>query len=115
MRALRVAGTRVLEPLHRFSLELPADVLGPALALLGRLGALPGPPAARGDACLLAGEIPAARVHDLRLALPSLTRGEGVLESEFARYEVVRGPVPERARTGPDPLDREAYLRVVRR
>ena len=29
MRALRQAGTRVYEPLHRFRLELPAETLGP--------------------------------------------------------------------------------------
>ena len=40
----------------------------------------------RGAACVIEGEIPAARVHELRRQLPGLTRGEGVLESEFSRY-----------------------------
>lgn len=34
-------------------------------------------------ATVLKGQIPAARVHELQRRLPSLTRGEGVLESEF--------------------------------
>jgi ribosomal protection tetracycline resistance protein len=115
MEALRAAGTTVYEPLHRFALELPADALGPVLALLGRLGAVPEPPRTHGAVCVVDGEVPAARVDGLRRRLPALTRGEGVLESDFARYEVVRGPVPRRARTDDDPLDREAYLLRVQR
>ena len=44
----------------------------------------------------------------------ALTRGEGVLESAFDRYEPVRGAIPSRPRTDHDPLDREEYLRRVR-
>jgi ribosomal protection tetracycline resistance protein len=48
--------------------------------------------------------------------VPALTRGEGVLDSGFARYEPVRGPVPVRPHTDADPLDRKTYLlRVLRR
>jgi len=54
-------------------------------------------------------------VHDLERQLPTLTRGEGVLESVFDHYEPVRGPVPERARTDHDPLHRKEYLLAVRR
>ena len=53
----------------------------------------------RGAVCVVEGEIPAARVHDLQQRLPALTRGEGVLESAFDRYEPVRGPAPSRPRT----------------
>jgi ribosomal protection tetracycline resistance protein len=62
---------------------------------------------------MLEGEVPAARVDELRRLLPGLTRGEGLFESVFHRYEPVRGAPPSRARTGDDPLDREAYLRRV--
>jgi len=62
------------------------------------------------------GEVPAAKVHALQRMVPALTRGEGVLESAFARYEPVRGPVPSRPRTDHNPLDRKEYLlQVVRR
>ena len=59
---------------------------------------------------MVEGEIPAARVHDLQQQLPALTRGEGVLESAFDRYEPVRGPAPSRPRTDHNPLDRKEYL-----
>ncbi len=113
MEALRQAGTRVLEPVHRFALELPADALGPVLPLIGRLGGVPFAPALDGPACRLEGDIPAARVHELRRQLPGMTRGEALLESAFDRYEPVRGPAPSRPRTDDNPLDREEYLRRV--
>jgi ribosomal protection tetracycline resistance protein len=118
MSALKQAGTRVYEPMHRFHLELPADTLGPILPVLARLGAVPRTPAMRGSSCLLEGEIPAARVHELEQQLPALTRGEGVLESAFDRYQPVRGtmPIPTRPRSDHNPLNREEYLlHVVRR
>jgi ribosomal protection tetracycline resistance protein len=116
MSALRQAGTRVYEPMHRFHIEFPADALGTLLPALTRLRAVPGTPAMRGPAGTLDGEIPAARVHELELRLPSLTRGEGVLESAFDRYQPVRGPVPARPRSDHNPLDREEYLvQVLRR
>jgi ribosomal protection tetracycline resistance protein len=85
------------------------------LAALGRLRAVPDPPVMRGSTCLLDGEIPAARVHELTEQLPALTRGEGVLESVFDRYQPVRGTIPGRPRTDHDPLDRKEYLRRVQR
>ncbi|MGW2143083.1 GTP-binding protein [Nonomuraea bangladeshensis] len=111
MEALRRAGTVVCEPVHRFTLELPADTTGEVLPVLARLGAVP---RAQGPG-LIEGEIPAARVHELGQRLPGLTRGEGVLDSAFERYRPVRGPAPARPRLGHDPLDRKEYLLRVRR
>jgi ribosomal protection tetracycline resistance protein len=47
--------------------------------------------------------------------LPALTRGEGVLESAFDRYQPVSGAVPARPRTDHNPLDRKEYLLHVMR
>ncbi|WP_214325964.1 elongation factor G [Nonomuraea sediminis] len=110
MDALRQAGTRVCEPVHRFTLELPPDLLGTVLPALVRLGAIPQP-----SATGLEGEVPAARIHGLQLQLPTLTRGEGVLETAFDRYEPVSGPPQERPRTDHNPLDRKEYLLHVER
>jgi ribosomal protection tetracycline resistance protein len=97
MSAVERAGTIVCQPVHRFHLELPVDRLGPILSLLARLGAVPQPPSMRGSSCTLEGDIPAAHVHELRQQLPDLTRGEGVLESAFDRYEPVSGRMPTRS------------------
>jgi ribosomal protection tetracycline resistance protein len=117
MGALKRAGTVVCEPINHFHLEVPADTLGPVLAALARMRAVPQAQKMRGSSCALEGEIPAARLHDLEQRLPALTHGEGVLlERAFDHYEPVRGEIPTRPRTDHNPLDREEYLlRVARR
>jgi ribosomal protection tetracycline resistance protein len=115
MSALKQAGTMVYEPIHRFHLEVPPDTLGPLLPVLGRLRAVPQTPALRGSSCTLEGDIPAARVHELRQQLPALTCGEGVLECAFDRYEPVSGTIPTRPRFDQNPLNREEYLLHVAR
>jgi ribosomal protection tetracycline resistance protein len=110
MSALKEAGTVVYEPIHRFHLEAPADALGPLLPALARLRAVPQAPVIRGSSCTIEGEIAAAHVHRLRLELPALTRGEGVLECEFESYRAVSGAIPSRPRSDRNPLNREEYL-----
>ncbi|MFC8131779.1 GTP-binding protein [Streptomyces sp. NPDC057302] len=113
LSALRRAGTAVHEPLHRFGLSVPDDVFGTLLPALSRLRAVPHTQSARGASYVVEGEIPAARVHELEQLLPSLTRGEGELESSFERYQPVRGEAPDRPRTDRNPLCRKEYLREV--
>jgi ribosomal protection tetracycline resistance protein len=115
MSALAQAGTVVHEPMHRFRLELPADVLGPMLPVLTRIGAVPHAPELTATGCVLEGDVPAARVHELQQRLPALTRGEGVLESAFDHYRPVRGQIPDRPRTDHNPLNRKEYLTAIRR
>jgi ribosomal protection tetracycline resistance protein len=115
MSALAEAGTTVLEPMHRARLEVPADTLGAAVALLARVQAIPDTQEARGSAWLLEGQIPAARVHELQLQVPAVTRGEGVLECEFEEYRPVSGTPPVRHRSDRNPLNREEYLLHVAR
>ena len=115
MNALRNAGTQVCEPMHRFHLEIPADVLGVAMPVLARRRAVPQSSVTRGAVCELEGHIPAAQVHDLERALPSLTHGEGVLESAFDHYRPVHGDPPTRPRSDHNPLDRKEYLLHVQR
>ncbi len=115
MSALKQAGTVVSEPIHRFHLEVPADTLGPVLAALARMRAVPQAQKMRGSSSVLEGEIPAARVHDLERRLPALTRGEGVLESAFDHYQPVRGTIPTRPRSDHSPLNRKEYLLHVAR
>ncbi|MBY8879357.1 elongation factor G [Actinacidiphila acidipaludis] len=115
MTALRRAGTRVYEPMHRFRLDVPADALGVVLPALGRLEAVPRTQAPKGGGYVVEGDIPAARVHGLEQRLPTLTGGEGVLETAFDHWAEVRGPLPGRPRTDADPLNRKEYLLQVQR
>jgi ribosomal protection tetracycline resistance protein len=115
MDALRRAGTDVYEPMHRFRLDIPADSLGAMTSALTRLRAIPHAMAPDRRTYVVEGEIPASNVHGLRQELPGATSGEGVLESEFSGYELVRGEAPRRERWGHDPLDRKRYLLAVTR
>jgi ribosomal protection tetracycline resistance protein len=111
MTALRRAGTAVCEPMHRLRLEAPPDTFGAVMSALSALDAVP----LETSGAVVDGLIPAARVHALQQQLPSLTRGEGVLESAFDHYRPVRGPAPGRPRTDHNPLDRKEYLLHVQR
>ncbi|GAB2758266.1 GTP-binding protein [Streptomyces bullii] len=116
IEALRRAGTRVHEPMHRFRVEAPADTAGALLPALAGLGAVPRSTETRGDTCVLEGMVPAARVHAVEQRLPGLTRGEGVWESSFDHYApVTHGSVPRRPRTDHNPLNRKEYLLNVTR
>ena len=115
MSALQQARTVVCEPIHRFRLDTPADTLTAVLPALSRLRAVLRAPVTQDASAALEGDIPAARVHELRQQLPALTRGEGVLEVAFDRYEPVTGAIPVRPRTDCDPLDREEYLLRIAR
>jgi ribosomal protection tetracycline resistance protein len=115
MAALRQAGPVVCEPVHRFRLDTPADTLPALLPVLGKLHAASEVTATRDTWCTLEGDITAARLHELRQQIPSLTRGDGVMESSFDRYEPVRGPAPTRPRTDDNPLNRAEYLHRVTR
>lgn len=116
MTALRRAGVRVYEPMHRFRLEIPAEQFGAVLPVLSRLRAVPRTSTTEGGTAVVEGALPAASVHALQLRLPPLTSGEGVLESVFDHYQEVSGAPPVRPRTDHDPLHRKEYLlRVVRR
>jgi ribosomal protection tetracycline resistance protein len=115
MAALTRAGTEVLEPIHRFELEIPQDVLGATLSALARLHAVPLRTDPVGSSYLLSGDLPAAWVHRLQQEVPTLTRGEGVLSSEFDHHAPVRGSTPSRPRTDLNPLRRKEYLTRLER
>jgi ribosomal protection tetracycline resistance protein len=115
LEALRKAGTTVSEPMHRFAMEIPADTFGTVQAALVRLRAVPRTSTLRGPVYLVEGDVPAANVHELQRQLPSLTRGEGVLESAFDHYQEVAGEIPSRPRTDHNPLNRTEYLLRVTR
>jgi len=116
LAAVRQAGTVVCEPMIRAALEIPADTIGAVLAAAARLGGIAGSPSVRSGLALAEIMLPAARAQDLTRQLPGLTSGEGVIETSFGGYRPLRGVPPARARTMPDPLNREEYLlRLTRR
>ena len=78
----------LLEPWYRFSLELPADKVGRALADLTRMGARFEAPQVTGVSAVLDGEVPASEVGDYALDVAAYTGGEGSFACVFLGYEL---------------------------
>ena len=115
LSALRRAGSTVFEPVHRFRLEVPAGSAARSCGAWPACGLVPHSTVAEGASDVLTGYLPAASVHRARQQLPALTSGEGALETTFDHYQPVTGPVPGRARSDHNPLDRKEYLLHVQR
>jgi ribosomal protection tetracycline resistance protein len=80
------------------------------VAALGRLGGrVTGQFSAHGMSTIGA-VLPVARVRALQHQLPGLSMGEGVLETRFGGYQPVGRDEPRRPRSGPSPLERDAWL-----
>jgi ribosomal protection tetracycline resistance protein len=110
LTALDRAGTWVCEPLANVSLEMPASTAQGVLALVGRLGGrVTGQFSANGVTKANA-VLAVAHVRLLQNRLPGLSMGEGVLETRPGGYQPVGEDPPRRARSGPSPLDRDAWL-----
>jgi ribosomal protection tetracycline resistance protein len=108
--ALKAAGTRVCEPVHRFELDGPADALQRTLGVLAQLRADPQVSMVSDTSFALNGEIAAGRMHLLQQQLGAATHGEGVLELAFARHVPVSGAAPRRPRSDFNPFNRQDYL-----
>jgi ribosomal protection tetracycline resistance protein len=108
--ALDRAGTWVCEPLADLSLEMPQETAQGVLGMLGKLGGrVTGQFSANG--VTRAGAIlPVAQVRSLQARLPGLSMGEGILESRPDGYQPIGDDPPKRPRSGPSPLDRDAWL-----
>ena len=108
--ALARAGTWVCEPLAELSLETPASTAPGVLALLGRLGGRVTGQFSADGLSRVSAVLPVARLRSLQHQLPGLSMGEGVLETRFGGYQPVGEHPPTRPRSGPSPLDRDAWL-----
>jgi ribosomal protection tetracycline resistance protein len=112
-RALAEAGTRVYEPCHRFSLEIPADRLGPVAARLAQLEARVDRTEEAPEGWLLTGEIVARTVAALRRDLPGLCGGQGVWTSHADGDRPVDGAPPAYPRRDGNPFDQAEYTRFL--
>ncbi|WP_375790671.1 GTP-binding protein [Bradyrhizobium sp. vgs-9] len=114
MDALKRAGTTVCEPIQLFHLECPSDTVGTVIAEVVLLRGIPKDPTTQGKVSTVEGTIPAGNVQKLQQLLPSLTHGEGFVETQFSHYDFLIGQFPTRDRTDKNPLNRNDYLRQVK-
>jgi ribosomal protection tetracycline resistance protein len=113
--ALERAGTWVCEPLADLSLEMPAST-GPAvLAALGRLGGRVRGQFTTNEVTRAQAIMPITEVRALQAQLPGLSMGEGILESRPDGYQPIGDNPPQRPRTRPSPLERDAWLASLAR
>ena len=110
MTALDRAGTWVCEPLADLSLEMPTPTAQAMLAVVGRLGGRVTGQFSANGLSRVGAVLPLARVRTLQNQLPGLSMGEGILESRPGGYQPIGEDPPKRPRTGPSPLDHEAWL-----
>ena len=111
MTALERAGTWVCEPLADIDLEMPSSTAPGVLGAVGRFGGRVTGQFSANGVSRAAVVMPVARVRTLQHQLPGLSMGEGILESRPGGYQPVGGDnPPRRERSGPSPLDREAWL-----
>jgi ribosomal protection tetracycline resistance protein len=110
MTALDRAGTWVCEPLSELALEMPSETAQGVLAVLGRLGGRVTGQFSANGVTRAGAVLPVAQVRSLQHQLPGLSMGEGILETRPGGYQPIGDNPPTRQRSGPNPLDREAWL-----
>ena len=115
MTALERAGTWVCEPMSDLTLEVPTSTAPGVVAALGRLGGRVRGQFSANGLSTIGAIMPVDRVRGLQHQLPGLSMGEGVLETRVGGYQPIGGDPPKRDRSGPSPLDREAWLASLAR
>jgi ribosomal protection tetracycline resistance protein len=115
LQSLSQAGTEVCEPIEELEVEIPEDTFGSVCGTLIAARATLSRSWQEGATYRLIWQIPSAELHGIEQQLPGLTRGDGSWVSSFAGYMPVSGEPPERARVGPNPLNRAHYLADVAR
>jgi ribosomal protection tetracycline resistance protein len=113
--ALRQAGTTVCEPVDELTIDLPVDAVGGVVSALTNARATISEIAGDGSTRELSCVIPTAELRMVEQQLPRLTSGEGSWIATHAGHRPVDGIVPERKRSGPNPLVRDGYLGDVAR
>ena len=86
-QALMQANSLLLEPWYRFSLQLPAQRVGRALADLQRMAAEFEAPHIDGERALIEGRAPVSSMRDYSLEVRSYTGGDGSLLLEYGGYD----------------------------
>ncbi len=85
-QGLKKAESQLLEPYYRFSLEIPASVIGRAMTDLDGMFAKCEPPETDGESAVLKGIAPVSTLHEYAGEVAAFTGGEGRLSLSVAGY-----------------------------
>lgn len=86
-QGLQQAQSVLLEPWYTVRLEVPADMVGRAMADLQRRNGNFQPPQTEGEFCVLTGSAPVACMRDYQREVNSYTRGRGRLVCSLQGYQ----------------------------
>ncbi len=86
-QGLMQAESQLLEPFYGFTLELPAENLGRAMADMDRMFGTFEPPVTTEDGVVLTGKAPVACLRDYQREVIAYTKGRGHLNLWFKDYE----------------------------
>ncbi|MFC3804115.1 GTP-binding protein [Cohnella sp. GCM10012308] len=115
MDGLARAGTRLLEPVLKFKLSVPAEFAGKLMNELLLMRAVIGAPEPTGERMEIEGRLPVADSLDFPARLGSMTKGRGVLSASFAGYQEAPADVEaQRKRSGVNPLDQAKFILAAR-
>ena len=102
-QGLRSAQGVLLEPVYRFTLELPAENVGRAMADIVRMHGSFDPPQTEGDGAVITGDCPAAAMNGYAREVIQYTRGSGRLVCTVKGYEPCHNADEVIAAAGYDP------------
>lgn len=87
-QGLKEAESILLEPYYDFVLEIPADMVGRAIADIDRMKGNFSPPEIDGETATITGTCPVATMGDYHMEMISYTKGLGKLNCIFKGYDV---------------------------
>ena len=108
--AITEAGADVCEPILRFRLAVPEDLLAEAVRLLMQRRGVIAESTIVANEAVLTGTIPAAEIAAFERHLPGISRGQGDLDYWQHEWQPIADAPPHRIRTASNPFDRAAYL-----
>ena len=86
-QGLRSAQSVLLEPVYDFTLEVPSESIGRAMADIQRMSGSFNPPEALGDCAVLSGSAPVSEMCDYASEVMQYTHGQGKLSCILKGYE----------------------------
>ncbi len=86
-QGLRSAQSVLIEPVYDFTLEVPSESIGRAMADIQRMSGSFNPPEALGDCAVLSGSAPVSKMCDYASEVMQYTHGQGKLSCILKGYE----------------------------
>ena len=86
-QGLRSANSILLEPVYDFTLEVPAENVGSAMADIQRMSGTFNPPETAGEFAVISGTAPVSEMCDYNKELVQYTHGKGKLACNLKGYE----------------------------